>query len=160
MFDRVWDEAMREYPGWATWVGDHRFDDRMDDASLAAQDRRFGVAQQRLKEALAIPRDALNATDRVSLDLFAEQQRDQLRLQPFLGWRTLTLSAMGGVHSDVADLMERMPLANRAQGENILARMRAFPLRVEQDIDSMRMGLREGWEEALAVWRESSAPDQ
>lgn len=151
MFDRVWDENMREYPGWATWVGDHRFDDRLEDASLAAQDRRFGVAQQRLEEVLAIPRDALHATDRVSLDLFAEQQRDQLRLQPFRGWRTLTLSALSGVHSDMADLLERMPLANRAQGENILARMRAFPLRVEQDIDTMRMGLRQGWVSARPV---------
>jgi hypothetical protein len=92
MFDRVWDENIRECPGWATWVGDHRFDDRLEDASLAAQDRRFGVAQQRLEEAFAIPRDALHAMDRVSLDLFAEQQRNHLRLRPFLGWRTLTLS--------------------------------------------------------------------
>ena len=151
MFDRVWEENMREYPGWATWVGDHRFDDRLEDASLTAQDRRFGITRQRIDESLAIPRDTLNATDRVSLDLFIEQQRDQLRLQPFLGWRTLTLSAMGGVHSDVADLLERMPLVTRAQGENIIARMRAFPLRVEQDIDSMRVGIAQGWVSATPV---------
>lgn len=151
MFERVWEENMREYPSWATWVGDHRFDDRLEDASLSAQDRRFGIARQRLDEALAIPRDALNATDRVSVDLFIEQQRDQLRLEPFLGWRTLTLSAMGGVHSDVADLLERMPLDTRAQGENIIARLRAFPLRVEQDIDAMRVGIAQGWVSAKPV---------
>ena len=151
MFERVWEENMREYPSWATWVGDHRFDDRLEDASLSAQDRRFGIARQRLDEALAIPRDALNATDRVSVDLFIEQQRDQLRLEPFLGWRTLTLSAMGGVHSDVADLLERMPLDTRAQGENIIARLRAFPLRVEQDVDSMRVGIAQGWVSAKPV---------
>lgn len=151
MFERVWEENMREYPSWATWVGDHRFDDRLEDASLSAQDRRFGIARQRLDEALAIPRDALSATDRVSVDLFIEQQRDQLRLEPFLGWRTLTLSAMGGVHSDVADLLERMPLDTRAQGENIIARLRAFPLRVEQDMDSMRVGIAQGWVSAKPV---------
>ena len=151
MFERVWEENMREYPSWATWVGDHRFDDRLEDASLSAQDRRFGIARQRLDEALAIPREALNATDRVSVDLFIEQQRDQLRLEPFLGWRTLTLSAMGGVHSDVADLLERMPLDTRAQGENIIARLRAFPLRVEQDVDSMRVGIAQGWVSAKPV---------
>ena len=151
MFERVWEENMREYPSWATWVGDHRFDDRLEDASLSAQDRRFGIARQRLDEALAIPREALNATDRVSVDLFIEQQRDQLRLEPFLGWRTLTLSAMGGVHSDVADLLERMPLDTRAQGENIIARLRAFPLRVEQDIDAMRVGIAQGWVSAKPV---------
>lgn len=151
MLDRVWDENMREYPSWATWVGDHRFDDRLEDASLTAQDRRFGIARQRVDEAQAIPRDALNATDRVSLDLFIEQQRDQLRLQPFLGWRTLTLTALSGVHSDVADLLERMPLVTRSQGENIIARLRAFPLRVEQDIDSMRTGISQGWVSAKPV---------
>lgn len=153
MFDRVWDENMREFPGWATWVGDHRFDDRLEDASLAAQDLRFATTRKRLDEALAIPRDVLDATDKVSLDLFIEQQRDWLRFQPYLGWRTLTLSSQSGVHSDVADLLQRMPLGTRAQGENIIARMRAFPQRVQQDIHTMRVGISRGWVSARPVLR-------
>ncbi|MCF8167917.1 MAG: DUF885 domain-containing protein [Rhodoferax sp.] len=151
MFERVWEENMREFPSWATWMGDHRFDDRLEDASLAAQNRRFAQSRRRLDEASTIARDALNATDRVSLDLFVEQQRQSLRLEPFLGWRTVTLSALSGVHTDFADLLARMPLTSRTEGENMLARLRAFPARIDQEIDTLREGIRQGWVSARPV---------
>jgi hypothetical protein len=35
LFDEAWEANMRRYPEWATYVGDHRYGDRLYDASPA-----------------------------------------------------------------------------------------------------------------------------
>ena len=35
--DRYWDTVMRANPTWATLIGDHRFDDQMEDLSREAE---------------------------------------------------------------------------------------------------------------------------
>ena len=40
LYEEDWDAQMRDYPTWASPLGDHRFDHLLEDASLAAQQRR------------------------------------------------------------------------------------------------------------------------
>ena len=40
LFDEYWEWVMREYPGYATYLGDHRYDNRVKDESPGAVGRR------------------------------------------------------------------------------------------------------------------------
>ena len=57
LFDERWEDLMQSYPEWATGVGDHRYGDRLVDASAEAEAARFAATQRTLDRAMAqIPR--------------------------------------------------------------------------------------------------------
>jgi uncharacterized protein (DUF885 family) len=76
LFDASWEGAMRRYPGWATFVGDNRYGDRLEDASPEAEADEFAQARRLLATARSIRREALPATDRASLDIFIHQVQE------------------------------------------------------------------------------------
>ena len=51
LFDARWEELMRTYPEWATYSGDHRYGERLHDASAAAQVAGFDAHRRALAQA-------------------------------------------------------------------------------------------------------------
>ncbi len=145
LFDTSWDAAMQRYPEWATYIGDNRWGDRLYDAS--PENEAAGVADLRrqLAAAQAIDRAALSAKDRSSLDLFIHRQQQWLAMEPFVGYRRMSLGALDGFHTDLADLMKSSPVDTRLQAEQALARLAAWPRRVDQELLRLREGLALGW---------------
>ena len=82
--------------------------------------------------AQAIRRASLSATNRVSLDIFVLLLEEQLRFEPFVGFRALSLGALGGFHSVLADLLGASPVEQRSEVEQMLARLAGYLKRVEQ----------------------------
>ena len=105
LFDSRWEWSMKTYPEWATFLGDHRYGDRLADASREAEASATAIARRDLAAAQAIRRESLSATDRVSLDIFVLRLEEQLRFETFVGFRTMSLGALGGFHTDFADLL-------------------------------------------------------
>ncbi|MBZ8139871.1 DUF885 domain-containing protein [Rubrivivax gelatinosus] len=151
LLERQWEDSARRYPEWATWRGDHRFDDRLAEVSPEAERANTAQEQRWLAEARRIPRARLAATDRVSLDLFVEQRQRHLAALPFEGWRSLRIEALGGVQSEFSSLLRMMPMSGRADAAKVLARMAALPRRIDQEIALMRRGLALGWVPARPV---------
>jgi uncharacterized protein (DUF885 family) len=144
-FDRHWAEVETSFPEWSSHRGDHRFGDRLTDASPAALARRDAQARRWLAQARALPRAGLSATDRVSLDLFIDEHRRRVAMQPFTGFRTMTIGALGGAQTDLAQLLAVVPVASRAQVLQLQQRYAAVPRRVDQEIVQLRRGIALGW---------------
>ena len=136
---------MRRYPEWATYVGDHRYGDRLRDASPEAIAADYEAARRALKEAQGIRRETLSTADRVSLDIFIYQLEEHLRFEAFVGYRSMTMGALDGFQTDFSELLRASPVAQQAEVEQMLARMAAFPRRVEQEIVLLREGMALGW---------------
>jgi uncharacterized protein (DUF885 family) len=151
LFDARWEWSMKTFPEWATFNGDHRYGDRLGDASREAEVAIHAVARSDLAAAQAIRRESLSAKDRVSLDIFVLQLQEQLRFEPFLGFRTMSLGALGGFHTDFADLLGASPVAQRRDVEQMLARMAAYPKRVDQELMWLREGIQLRWVPPRAV---------
>lgn len=151
LFDEYWEQTARDYPEWATWRGDHRFDDRLTDASPAARDARDARERRWLERARAIDRDALAPADRVSLDLFVHQRADEVAFQAFEGWRTMSLGSQGGFHTALPHLLAAMPVDRPEQAERVLARLGAVPRRVDEELQWLRRGIATGWVGAQPV---------
>ena len=145
LFEARWEAQMQRYPEWASYLGDTRYGDRLDDASPAATAAAFAATRETLARAQAIPRDALAPVDQVSLDMFVYELQEDLRYEPFAGFRSLSLGALGGFQSQFADLLAVSPVATRAQVEQVLARIAAYPRRLEQELARLREGARLGW---------------
>ena len=145
LFDARWEAQMQRYPEWASYLGDTRYGDRLEDASPAATAAAFAATRETLARAQAIPRDALAPVDQVSLDMFVYELQEDLRYEPFAGFRSLSLGALGGFQSQFADLLAISPVATGAQVEQVLARIAAYPRRVDQELARLREGARLGW---------------
>ncbi len=151
LFDQAWEDAMRRHPSWATYTGDRRYGDRLDDASPEAEAAAYDQARRQRAQALAIRRELLSDTDRSSLDLFLHQLNEELLFEPLVGFRRMSLGATGGFHTDFASLLLASPVDSVVAVEQMLARLAAYPQRVEQELARLRQGQALGWVPPRAV---------
>ena len=81
-------EAPEQSPADATSLGDHRFDDRLDDVSAAGWQARLTFAEHYLAALEPIDRSKLSRANQVdALLLLHELQSDRWRLQTLQDWR-------------------------------------------------------------------------
>ncbi len=145
LFDARWEALMKAYPPWATFVGDHRYGHLLVEASPEAIAANYSATRQTLGQARAIERARLSPIDQASLDVFIHELEDDLRFQPYVGYRSMTLGALGGFQGNLAGLLQASPMNTVEQARQVLARMAAYPRRVDQEIALLREGMALGW---------------
>ena len=145
IFDAQWEATARRHPEVATFRGDHRFGDRWTDNRPAARDQRDREDRETLQRLLAIDRSRLDTTDQVSLDMAVRSLEDDVRLQPHAGYRSLTLGALRGFHTALPEVLRFNPSRNRAEVEQMLARLAAYPAGLDIEIENLKRGMAAGW---------------
>lgn len=136
-----WEFRMRDDPLFATYTGDHRFNDRMPGAGEADFARRLKQMRAFLERARQIDRSSLSEIDRTNLDLFIRSQQDEIAEIEFHTYR-FPISKSSGFHIEFPELTTLfIPFNNARDYENYLARLEAFPVFVGEMIEVMRAGL-------------------
>jgi uncharacterized protein (DUF885 family) len=158
LLDSDWQWRMEQYPELATRNGDHRFDDRLTDASPEAVARRDQHDREQLKALKRIDVDVLTGEDRISYDVALESAQLAVDWQKYPAMHTRVISAKNGVQLGLPSLMEDFPVRTEADARHALARLKAMPARIAQDIAWMREGKRVGWVTFKASL--SQVPDQ
>jgi len=151
LFEQQWEDSARRFPEFATLRGDNRFGDKLSDVSPEATAERERVADAFLAQARAMARDKLSATDRVSLDMFIDGNQRQAALRPYRAYGYMSLRTLGGPQNQFGDLLQLMPTNTPAQYEQMLARMAAFGLRMDQEIANLQRAAAGGWVPARDV---------
>ena len=138
-----YDLAMLESPGFATYKGDPRGQDRLGDLSPAGIERR----QQGERDALAfldsIDRNALSELQRDNYDLLRDNLQREVGSQRF-PTHFMQMTQMSGPQQNLARLMAMMPNAKPEQLENQIARMEALPKYVDESIALLSAGMNKG----------------
>jgi uncharacterized protein (DUF885 family) len=83
LFDEEWEWTLREYPEYATVIGDTRYNDRLTDLSAEAMERRKAHELEVLRRIRETDRAHLSGQDILSFDLFlrgAERSVERQRL--------------------------------------------------------------------------------
>lgn len=145
LFDRYWQESAERFPEWATWRGDHRFDDRFNDASESGEASNDAWTLGLLNAAREVQRDALGPTDQISLDLFIHDRADEVAMQRFVGYRHMAFGSSWGFQSLLPELLRAMVVRDPARAEQALLRFRGYAKRVDQEIESARRAAALGW---------------
>jgi uncharacterized protein (DUF885 family) len=144
LLDEDWEARLREDPLLATSTGDHRYDDRLPSVAPADLEKAAGRRRAMLARLLAIPRASLETQDRISADMLAAELRDDVTDYEMGQWR-LPINADSGFHTAFASLPRDTTLTSTRDYEAYIARLRAFPAYVAQQIANMREGLRTGF---------------
>ncbi|MBI4624484.1 MAG: DUF885 domain-containing protein [Verrucomicrobia bacterium] len=143
LFEREWQWRLKENPEFATSVAVHDDDDKLSDVSLANLARQTRDTQAFLAELKAVDRERLSGDDQVNYDIFETQLQERVESHGF-GEQFLTINADSGFHSGFAQIWQAMPFETVKNYENYLARLRAFPRYMDQNIALMREGVRRG----------------
>ena len=140
LFEAQWDWQAQAYPELATETGDDRFDDKLTDFSPAALAQRQQHEREVLERVKGFDRSALSPEDRLNLDLFLYPLQQEVDSFRFHG-EYLQLNQLESPASDLAQLARAIPRGHVKDLENFLARLRAVPAQVDQQIALLRQGL-------------------
>jgi uncharacterized protein (DUF885 family) len=148
LVEAYWDEQLALNPTFATYLGDHRFDDRLEmtptpeyEAASLALEKRWLAAVR------AIDPATLDETRRLTREVFLDNRERAVAQHAFPG-RLLPIDQFGGgMPMGLAMLgagSGPQPFATPADYDRWLARARAFPRWVDAAIAAMREGMARG----------------
>ncbi len=132
-FKDTFEQMLRQDPQFATSIGRHEYDDRWTDWSKAARAQRRQFFEDRLKTATGFSTSGLSDQNRLTLRVVQYDFRSQLEAWD-LSIHLLSVGQLFGIHNRVYILMDRMPAHTVRDYENIIARLRAIPAYVDQNI--------------------------
>jgi uncharacterized protein (DUF885 family) len=138
-----WEWRLAVQPETATRVGRTDHNDRWRDWSKAARDRHRRDREEFLQKAMYLSPGNLNPTDLVTSLLMEHELRTQLEAQDSLNL-VQVVSQSDGVHNDVFNVIDQMPARTVKDYENIIARIRALPVYIDQTTGLMREQLAGG----------------
>lgn len=132
-FRQAFEERLRDEPEFATGVGHHEYDDRWNDWSKAGRDQRRAHMQQRQQRLNFFSLSSLSPQDRLSARLMQFVLRTDFEAYD-LEDGLLRVSQQNGLHNRVYTIFDRMPALTVPDYENMLARLRAIPAYIDQNI--------------------------
>ena len=143
LLNDAWEWQLRENPVFASRLGDRRYNDRWDDMSIEAIERRQLEQRQFLDRLLAINSAELDDSDRLNYDLFRRDLQndiDGFRYRSYL----MPVSQRGGVQN-LESTAEGLRLATVDDYEDWLARMAAVDKVIDQTLELQERGRRAGY---------------
>lgn len=151
LFDTSWQASAQRDPQWSTFRGDLRYNDKLSDVSASARQKDKARARSELAAVQAIDAERLSEADRLSRDMFIYEREQQIRLEAFEGYFLMGVGSMGGVQTDLSELLQVVPMNNVQQVEQLLTRLSAFPEKLDQDIANLRQAMRLGYVPARPI---------
>jgi uncharacterized protein (DUF885 family) len=140
--DEYWEARLESSPLFATFIGDHRFDDRVDDVSAEAEQslrRRWVELRAR---ATALHGD-LGPVDEATRDLLVHELDDAVRAVD-LRLAEMASDQMEGVHADLLITASQLSAPEPDHAAMALERTRAYATMLAQAADRFRAGLAAG----------------
>jgi uncharacterized protein (DUF885 family) len=143
LFAEEWESRLRSDPELATYLGDSRFNDRLNDNSPqfhhieVEEHRKFLARFEKFDPA------GLAAEDSLSRDLMIRELRQEIEEADFKPWE-MPVNQMGGPHLSLLELVTLSPFNTISDYDNYLSRLHQVPRYFEQVIDNMRQGVRDG----------------
>jgi len=142
--DRFWESVLELDPTTATFYGDDRYADRLEDPSPAGRAKVRELMARTAAEATAIPVEGLSTEERITRDMLRvigelrieedDQGLHQLRV----------VDQMGGPQQLLPQLTQFQPVDTPARLEAFIARLRAYPAFMAANTDILREALGTG----------------
>lgn len=138
LFRDYWEAGLRSRPLRATYLGDHRYDDQLEDYSDAARSRWLAERNEFQRRLGPLLGAELTPAVRINADLFERAIRDELELAEF-PTHLMPMEQQNGPHIDFGMMLLAHPFQTPKDYENYVARLSAFlpqAVQIRQRLDS------------------------
>lgn len=138
LFEETWQAGLKDNPTFASFLGDKRYNDRWNDLSKAAIEKRMQFRAATLTKLKRINRAQLSVSDRLNYDLFKKDLEEAIEFQKFQTYLMPTGHNSGIQTLD--EMAEFLSFTTVKDYEDWLARLNAFPQYMDQTIALMQEG--------------------
>ncbi|MEY2576674.1 MAG: hypothetical protein QOF80_2161, partial [Verrucomicrobiota bacterium] len=139
-FEAEWNYQMEQSPARASSMGDRRWNDRWGDQSLEAIKKREEHATDVLARLKKFDRAQLSPADQLNYDLFQKDLEMDIEGAKFRSY-LMPINQRGGLQT-LDELGDRLRFETVKDFEDWIARLRAFPVLMDQNIALMKEGAR------------------
>lgn len=142
LFDQQYETDLRNFPERATTFGDYRFNDKLNDYSLDAIARRHKTDEDFLSRIQAIPTTGFSDQDQLSHDLLIrvlQQRIADYNLKEF----EMPINQQNGIHTNLADLPQAVPLDSVKHYEDYISRLHQIPRAFSQVTEVLKAGMKD-----------------
>ena len=144
LFDEDWERILRDYPEYATFLGDARYNDSWTDWSAAAIEARDAADRAVLDKLAKIPRARLSAAEQLNYDLFKRQYEIAVAYQRFR-MQEVPVNPIGfDGFGWAATMAQLQPFKTAEDYGKWLARLGKYGALVDQNVALMRAGMASG----------------
>jgi uncharacterized protein (DUF885 family) len=142
LFEEYYESELRAHPERATAYGDYRYNDRLDDYSLAGIKSQHASDQEFLKRLESMPTDGLPEQDTLSHEVLRSTLRQRIENYGFKEYE-MPVNQMEGPHLRLADLPLAVPFDSVKRYEDYIARLHQIPRVFSQTEEVLRAGLKD-----------------
>ena len=134
-----WEYVLQHNPTFATYIGDHRYNDALEDLSEGALSAQNGYFKDLLVKTEKVDEDMLTDGNSLNRTLLVNTLTNNIEM---FRHRThyLPLDHMQGLHIDFPQIIEFHPFNTQKDIDDYLSRLTAFPSRIDQLIGLLQKG--------------------
>jgi len=139
LYEDYWEFFLKENPTFATYLGDHRYDNWLEDVSSEAYEQRIDQFRKFLAELKAFKKPA-SREDQLSYNLFKRElalQIEGAKYHPYL----LPITQQTGPHIDLPQLTTFHPFKTLQNYVNYISRLTQFRRVFDQTIINLKTGI-------------------
>jgi uncharacterized protein (DUF885 family) len=142
LFEEYYQAELKAHPERATGYGDYRYNDRLDEYSLAALASQHASDEAFLARLEAIPTKGLSEQDTLSHGVLRSTLRQRIENYRFKEYE-MPVNQMDGPHLRLADLPLAVPFDSAKQYEDYIARLHQIPRVFTQTEEVLRAGVQD-----------------
>jgi uncharacterized protein (DUF885 family) len=142
LFEEYYQSELKTHPERATAYGDYRYNDRLDEYSLAALNSQHASDLGFLARLEAIPTKGFSEQDTLSQEVLRSTLRQRIDNYGFKEYE-MPVNQMDGPHLRLADLPLAVPFDSVKQYEDYIARLHQIPRVFTQTEEVLRAGLKD-----------------
>lgn len=140
LFQDYWEANLAHDPEFASEIGDKRFDTKISDYSVRAQNEWVQREQEYMLKLAAIDPAGFTQTEAMSREVLMREFADDLEAAQFKPWE-MPVNQMGGIYAAYPRLVASLSFKTAEDYENWIARLKAIPGAFDQVTENMTIGM-------------------
>jgi uncharacterized protein (DUF885 family) len=140
LFDEYWQAVLEHDPEFASELGDNRYNDRIDDQSVKAENEWLAREMTFMMRLAAIDSTGFTDQEKISRDLLMRQFADDTEAAEFKEWE-MPLNQMSGIHTTYQRLVAELNFTTVKDYDDWISRLHAIPKAFDQVTTNMSIGM-------------------
>jgi uncharacterized protein (DUF885 family) len=142
LFEEYWQATLEHSPEFASALGDKRYNDRIEDYSVKAENAWLAREESYMMRLAAIDPAGFTDQEKISRELLLRDFADDMEAAQFKEWE-MPVNQMGGIHTAYPEIVTQLSFTAIKDYDDWIARLRQIPKAFDQVTANMTLGIQD-----------------